>query len=166
METAVTDRDTAEVDVFPSDLIVHVSTREMLEKFKDIEKFMSSFPDVKFGNDVAPLKHTFGDGIYIRQITMPKGLYVLSKIHKTTHPYFVLQGDVSVVTENGLIRITAPHSGITKCGTQRLLYMHEETVWTTVHATNETDLEKIEDQLSAKTYDELPDTFKEQERLT
>ena len=35
-----------------------------------------------------PLKHHIKDGIYTREIFMPKGMLVLSFIHKTNHPSF------------------------------------------------------------------------------
>ena len=112
-------------------------------------------------NDCFPLTHTFTPGLYIRQITMPKGYLIVSKIHKYEHPYFVLSGDVSVLTEQGVVRIRGPFSGITPAGTKRVLYIHEETVWTTVHATKETDIEKIEEEIIAKSFDEiLPDYVK------
>ena len=145
-------------EVIPVDTL---STKDFMGKLTDVEKFMSQMPDAKFGDDACPLKHTFGDGLYIREITMAKGLYILSKIHKTTHPYFVTKGECSVITESGTVRIKAPYSGITKAGTQRLLYMHKETVWTTVHATEETDLDKIESEVIAESYEDLPKQVRE-----
>lgn len=134
--------------------------KQVINKMLEVESIIADMPDAKFGDDCCPLKHTFADGLYIREVTMPKGYLITSKLHKTTHPYFVLSGDVSVITPDGPIRIIAPHSGITKAGTKRILYMNEETVWITVHATKETDLEKIEDELIAKTYEELPEEIK------
>lgn len=122
-----------------------------------LEDIIRRIPGAVFGDDGCPLQHRFGDGLYIREITMPKGMLLISKLHKTTHPYFVLKGDVSVLTEKGVVRIKAPYSGITQAGTKRVLFIHEETVWTTVHATSETDLLKIESQVIAKSYKELPD---------
>jgi hypothetical protein len=52
-------------------------------------------------------------------------------------------------------RIKAPHVGITKAGTQRVVYTHEATRWATVHETEETDLAKIEAEVIAKSFDEL-----------
>jgi len=124
------------------------------------EAEMRKLPGVMIG-DCFPLKHTFADGCYIRQITMPKGALLTSKIHKITHPYFVLKGDVSVLTEEGVIRIKAPYSGITKAGTKRVLYCHEETVWTTIHITKETNIEKIEEEVIAKTFDDVFPTKEE-----
>ena len=102
---------------------------------------------------INPLVHNFADGMYIRQITMPAGQIIVSKTHGQTHPYFILEGDVSVLTEDGVKRFKAPYSGITVEGTKRVLYTHEDTVWTTVQRTNETDLDKIEKELIIKEED-------------
>ncbi len=135
--------------------------KTMINKMLEFEQALAQLPGTKFGDDACPLKHTFGDHLYIREITMPKGMLVVSKLHKTTHPYFVLKGDVTVLTPDGEIRIKAPFSGITEAGTKRILYMHEETVWITVHSTKETTLEEIEKEVIAETYDELPEHIKE-----
>ena len=121
----------------------------------ELEKKMFKMPNAIIG-DGFPLKHTFVDGAYVREITMPKGALIISKIHKITHPYFILKGDVSVLTEEGIFRLKAPYSGVTKAGTKRVLYIHEDTVWTTIHVTKHRDLKKIENQIIAKNFDELP----------
>ena len=129
--------------------------KEFIEQMFELDTALAQVEGAKFGDDAAPLRHIFGDGIYIREITMPKGMLVTSKLHKTTHPYFVLKGDVSVETETGTVRIKAPYWGITKAGTKRILYIHEETIWVTVHATQETDLDKIEKEIIADSYSDL-----------
>ena len=84
-----------------------------------------------------PLNHKFLPGLYIREILMPAGSLVTSMIHKTIHPYFVLQGKVTVYSENfGIQEITAPFTGTTLPNTRRVLYIHENCVWVTVHATS------------------------------
>jgi len=135
--------------------------KEFINKTLEMEMAISRQPDAKFGDDACPLKHTFADGLYIREMRAPKGMLNVSKLHKTTHPYFILKGEFSVVTEDGIVRIKAPYWGITKAGTKRVVYFHEDTIWVTVHATNETDLVKIEEELIAKSYDELPEYVKE-----
>lgn len=103
------------------------------------------------GQDSMPggaIRHLFTPGIYVREITMSAGLIVTSKIHKTQHPYVVSAGKVSVLTPaEGVQLIEAPFTGITVPGTRRILEVHEETVWTTFHATEETDLAKLEELL-------------------
>jgi len=133
-----------------------ISPAELRESILDIEQKIAAIPGALFGDDVAPLLHTFADGLYVRTIRMPKGLLLTSKIHKTNHPYFVMEGEVSVLTDEGEIRIKAPYAGITKAGTKRVLYIHEDTVWITVHATDKTDLAEIEDEIIATTFNEVP----------
>ena len=129
--------------------------KEIRGKILTVEAKMLEMPGALKDDDCAPLKHTFADGMYIREITMPKGKLFISKIHKFTHPFFVLKGECSVLTEDGIVRIKAPYSGITQPGTKRILYIHEDTVWTTVHSTKETDLKKIEEEIIAKSYEEI-----------
>lgn len=99
--------------------------------------------------DWLPLTHRFTPGMYIREIFMPAGSVVVSKIHKTTHPFVISQGVVSVYDQSkGTSEtLSAPHTGITGPGTQRLLYIHEDTIWTTFHVTDETNIEKLEMEL-------------------
>lgn len=84
-----------------------------------------------------PVEHSFAPGMYIRKIFMQKGMVVTSLIHNTIHPYFVLKGKLSVVSENdGVQEIEAPYNGITYPGTRRILQIHEDTIWITVHSTD------------------------------
>lgn len=129
---------------------------QFLAQVQEIERAMLEMPEVIVGDDSVELKHSFGDGLYIREMKAPKGMFNVSKLHKTTHPYFIMEGEFSVLTEAGVNRIKAPHMDITKAGTKRVVLFHEDTTWITVHATNSTDLQEIEDEVIAKTYDELP----------
>lgn len=95
-----------------------------------------------------PLVHRFTPGMYIREIFMPAGSVLTSKIHKTEHPYVISKGVVTVWTaEQGAITLSAPHTGITKPGTRRVLFVHEDTVWTTFHVGDETKVEDVEDRI-------------------
>lgn len=81
-----------------------------------------------------PLVHRFTDGMYIRQIFMPKGTVITSKIHKTQHPFTVSLGAVAVSIDGGeWDHIVAPYTGITNPGTRRVLYIMEDCIWTTYH---------------------------------
>ena len=135
-------------------LDIDIDSLTIRDKILSIEESISRLPEAMVG-DCYPLVHKFVPGMYIREITMPPGHLIVSKIHKIEHPYFVLKGDVSVLTEDGVVRIKAPYSGITKAGTKRVLYIHEETVWTTIHKTDETEMDKIEEEIIAKNFNDL-----------
>ena len=132
---------------------------EFREKITEFEKEVCNseltVTDRESIDTANPLEHTFGDGMYIRKIVMPAGRLIISRIHKQKHPYFVMSGDVSVITENGLQRIKAPYSGITEAGTKRALYTHSETTWATVHRTDETDVSKLLDTITVSDFNDL-----------
>ena len=92
-----------------------------------------------------PLTHRFTPGMYIRTIQMPRGAIVVSKIHRTQHPFVITKGRCSVWdAQNGVQQLCAGHIGITMPGTRRILYIHEDTEWTTFHATDKTTPEDVE----------------------
>jgi len=103
-------------------------------------------------HEANPVKHTFADGCYIREIFNPAGLLLVTKIHKKKHPFFLMEGEMSILTENGIQHVKAPHHGITYPGTKRVIYTHKDCVFITVHATESTDVEEIEKVVIAKDF--------------
>ena len=108
----------------------------------------------KIANQINPLKHTFIDGLYIREIFMPKDQLVTTGIHKKEHAFFIQKGIVSVLTENGVEKIEAPYHGITKPGTKRAIYIHEDTTWITVHATKKKTVKTVLKEIIAKDFND------------
>ena len=103
-------------------------------------RMLADFPAVA----IEPV-HRFADGLYAREITIPSGTFLTGKIHRTRHLNIISAGEISVWTEGEPVRrIRAPFSFVAEPGTRRVGYAHEETVWTTIHATAETDLLKLE----------------------
>jgi hypothetical protein len=89
--------------------------------------------------------------MYVREIFMPAGSIVTSRIHKFDNPFFITKGRVTVVSENeGLVTYTAPYSGITLPQTRRVLLIHEDTIWVTVHLNpeNKTNHEELYNDLT------------------
>ena len=76
--------------------------------------------------------------------------------------YTVTDGFSAVVfkvfTEFGEKYFEAPCTFVSEVGLKRAVYAEEDTIWTTVHLTefeNESDLDKIEREVIAPTYDEM-----------
>lgn len=106
----------------------------------------------------APIDPAYGCCTYARQIFLPKGSLVIGKIHKHQHLNFIMQGKVSVATEFGKKYFTAPCIFVSEVGLKRAVYAEEDSIWVTVHLTKhsgEENLDKIEDEVIARTYDEL-----------
>tara|TARA_R100000458_G_C8272051_1_gene246861 strand:+ start:41 stop:664 length:624 start_codon:yes stop_codon:yes gene_type:complete len=99
-----------------------------------------------------PTKHTFAGGCYIREIFNPANELLVTKIHKKEHPFFLMKGKMSILTEDGIKTIEAPHHGVTKPGTKRAIFTHEDCVFVTVHATDCTTPEDVEEEVIAKDF--------------
>lgn len=128
--------------------------KEYRGKVMEFEDKVRQLPGAMVG-DCMPLTHEFADGLYIRTVTVAPGVLTVTKIHAKDHPFFILKGTVSILTEHGVKRITAPFKGITKAGTKRVIMHHDEVVLTTIHRTDSTDLKEIEEEVIAKDFKEL-----------
>lgn len=120
---------------------------------------------------LCPLKHFFAPGgtcnhVYAREILLPAGTAIVGKIHKHVHLNMLMKGRVSVFTEKGREEFTGPLTMVSKAGTKRVVYAHEDTVWVTVHLTQSTDLEEIEDEIIAKDFEELERFYALEEKKT
>ena len=59
---------------------------------------------------------------------------------------------MSILTEDGVVNLKAPHNGITLAGTKRVIYTHTDCRFITVHVTDSTDLKDIENEVIAKDF--------------
>lgn len=126
---------------------------DQLENQKNTTKIVDQLEAVIFSEPQidCPVIHRFTPGLYIRETFLPAGTILTSKIHKTEHPYVVSKGTVKVWTEeSGIITIEAPYSGITKPGTRRILRTITDTIWTTFHPTDKTEVDEIEEEIIEK----------------
>lgn len=102
-----------------------------------------------------PVKHYFANkgerhGAYAREITIPADTVLTGKIHKTEQINFLLKGEITVSTPTGMVKFTAPATIVSPPGTKRIAYTHTEVVWTTVHATEKTEISEIEAEFIAQ----------------
>ena len=78
--------------------------------------------------------HDFYPGLYVRSIWMKAGSRIMSHTHLTEHPFFILRGRCRVADTHGNAEVLeAPFCGVTLPGTQRVLFIEEDTFWITVH---------------------------------
>ena len=99
------------------------------------------------------VKHTFQDGMYMRELHIPKGTLLVGKVHKLACMNLVTKGDISVVTELGSGRVQAGYSAPSPAGIQKLGFAHEDTVFVNVFRTDETDPEKIDQAIAWDSYE-------------
>lgn len=122
--------------------------------FDEMEASLAELPQTQL-----PLNHLHTPGLYIREAFLPKGTRCTSKIHMTEHPFVISMGRVLVwsgIEGEEPQEFGAPYTGITKPGTRRVIQALEDTIWSTFHVTDETDVEKIEREIIFKHDDHLP----------
>jgi quercetin dioxygenase-like cupin family protein len=120
-----------------------------IEQIQALEVAMREMPQEEI-----PVNHYFSNGVYAREIFIKKGTTLTGHIHKYSQLNILSKGEISVYTENGIKRISAPFTIVSPAGTKRVAYAHEDCVWTTIHGTHETDLEKIEEKFIVKDHSE------------
>lgn len=103
-----------------------------------------------------PLKHTFADGIYIRQMEMRKDSVVVGAIHNHLHMWFLLTGHITVATENCTEDYISPCYVVSTPGIKRVIYANEKSIFVNVHKnpSNTQNLDELEAEIVSKNYKE------------
>lgn len=96
----------------------------------------------------------FSYGVYARELHIPAGTILTGEIHKFENLNILSKGEISVLTEEGIKRVTAPFTIVSPAGTKRIAYAHSDCIWTTIHGTHEKDLDAIEAFFIAKNENE------------
>lgn len=98
-----------------------------------------------------PVEHIFGPGLYIRQVTLPKGAWAVGHWQNYSHMNVMLKGKVAMYAEDGTQTIlTAPLTFMGNPG-RKAGFVLEEVVWQNIYATDERDVEKLEATYLTKT---------------
>jgi len=105
---------------------------------------------------IVPIKHTFTDGVYIRQMDMIKNSVVVGAIHKHLHVWFLLTGHITVATENTTEDYIAPCYIVSTPGVKRVILANEDSIFVNIHKnpSNTQDIDKLEKEIVALNYKE------------
>ena len=99
------------------------------EKVWSLERAMKNMPQATI-----PVEHGFADGLYMRTIVFQKGTVAVGQVHIEQHVDVMLTGEMTILMDGGMLRVKAPHVGVTLMGGKKVGIAHEETRWLTVHA--------------------------------
>ena len=107
-------------------------------------------------SDQFPLKHSFADQIYVRQMDMKKDTMVVGAIHNHLHVWFLLTGELTVVTESTQEDYVAPCYVVSTPGVKRVIYAHEDSIFVNIHKnpSNTQDIKELEATIVSKNYKE------------
>ena len=131
----------------------NVPVKSYKEKIKYIENYVISIADgvdIVASNkelvypDFWKYKHSFADGIYIREMIMKKGQLGFSAIHKHSYAFFLLSGVLASSKEEGIEEFIGPCYIISPQGAKRIVYAVEDCIIVTVHA-NPTNTENLDE---------------------
>ena len=93
------------------------------------------------------VQHHFSDGLYAKQMTLPKGHFAVSHKHNYSH-LSVLASGVAVVDVDGVeSTYTAPACINISASVEHKITALEDVVWFCIHATDEADATKIDEVL-------------------
>ena len=142
---------------------ISVNSREKILK---LEKSMINIADginiegdgkrVVTESKIAPIKHTFADGIYVRQMDMKQGGVVVGAIHKHLHVWFLLTGHVTIATEDTTEDYIAPCYVVSTPAVKRVILANEKSIFVNIHKnpSNTKDLDVLEKEIVALNYKE------------
>lgn len=124
--------------------------KDMIEYVNRLEQEINKLPQA-----TVPVWHHFAPGMYARQMLIPKGTVLTGAVHKTEH-LCIVSGVIDVTNDTGVIRIAdQQYIFVSKPGVKRAGVALEDTYFTTVHATDETDLDKLVIELTESTSQQL-----------
>ena len=116
-----------------------------MKVISELHKKMEGTFDIDLG-----IVHNFSDGLYAKQMFVPKGYVIGQHAHEFSHLSILAKGKVIVRTDDGVAEYTAPACLEIKAGIHHAIEALEDTVWFCIHATDETDVNKIDEVLIKK----------------
>lgn len=114
-------------------------TRAQVER---LQREMLAMPQADLATE-----HFFIPGVYVRRVFRKAGTLIVGKIHKNPHLFVCAAGELLVSTDGGIDHIKAGDVIESLPGTKRVTYALTDAVGLTIHRTDETDLDKIEEEL-------------------
>jgi hypothetical protein len=98
------------------------------EKVTEAENLLWSLPQVDLN-----VRQFFTEGVYVRELTIPKGIILTGGVHKEACTNIVSQGSVLVAFPEGNKIISAPATFVSQPGFKRIGIGLDDCIWATVH---------------------------------
>ncbi len=139
-----------------------LSRRERIQALQDLLIYNADGENIEGdGNSIVhsdnfPLKHTFADGIYVRQMDMKAGSVVIGAIHNHLHVWFLLSGKLEVAKEDSIEEFIAPCYVLASPGSKRVIHAVEDSIFVNIHKnpSNTENIDELEEEIVSKTFEE------------
>lgn len=137
-----------------------VQKRQQLQRRAQIFNLQHQIQKGLVSGELPPLNeetfHHFARGLYAREMRIKADSLVVGKIHRYPCLNFIMEGIAEVRTDQGAFRVEAPCVFESGSGTKRAIYAVTDLTWITAHPSNNRNLDDLERELIADTYDDLP----------
>lgn len=134
------------------DIVEAMEGITLREKIARLEAALNACPPETI-REIVPIHH-FSEGVYMREVLLPQGTLAVGRIHRHSCLAMIV-GDVSIMSEQGPMRVQGMRVFLSVPGAKRVAYAHSPTRWVTVHATKERNIETLEAELFAPSFEEL-----------
>lgn len=121
------------------ELISEVPSREQIDR---LQAEMAKLPQAELETE-----HFFSPGMYLRRVYRPAGTLIVGKVHKKPHFFLCAKGEIIAWTETGMRKLQAGDVVESQPGTKRVTLAVIDSIGVTVHLTDKTDLDEIEQEL-------------------
>lgn len=140
-------KDLPQADSSPSILLDKVHELTSPEKVETLANKMLGFEQAE-----CSVKHHVGAGIYIRELIVPAGTFIIGHHHKSAHMNVMLKGRVINLNEDGTTS-EMQAGAVYKCeGGRKVGLVLEDMVWQNIYPNpdNETDFDVLENRFVSK----------------
>jgi hypothetical protein len=101
----------------------------------------------------ANVRHIYGDGVYMRELTVPAGLLIVGRSHRAEHHCILVRGRLVIFNADGSQSELAAPTEFDAGPGRKVVRVEEDMTFVNVYQTQETDVETIEREMFD---DELP----------
>ena len=119
--------------------VIKPITREQIDR---LQAEMVKMPQAELETE-----HYFVPGMYCRRVFRPTGTLIVGKVHKQPHFFLCAKGEIIAWTETGMKKLQAGDVVECKPGTKRVTLATQDSIGITIHKTDKTDLDDIEQEL-------------------
>jgi len=145
--------DTIVNEISPLDKKGRLSARQLIDKCEaDLQSALGSETGCMDEINDNGLREHFIEGAYVRELFIPAGTAIVSRIWNKTRMWIIAAGEVTFTTEMGTQRVKAPFTKIVPHGSKVVLYTHEDTLWFAVTGASATNSDDVEKEVIANDY--------------
>lgn len=122
-------------------IIVAKEQSEDVVKLEKAIRNWEGFEDIEL-----PVHHHFSNGMYVRQLDIPKGMLIVGKRHREATLNILAKGTMMIICGETRLKIEAPYTFTSEPLSKKSMYALEDCSFMNIHKTDSTDLDEIEAQ--------------------